>query len=274
MTIGIAVVVPDGIALAADSLNTWMTAISKCQTKQYGEAELAKPIVVASGSASGARKLFPFSYGKNGQGKGAVLISGEATLGQHSVKSIFKNLELSDAIRKTTDCDKVFSLIVAGLKDSLRQAFAEGRPLKEGPSRSMAFAFCSFRDGVIIKPFLRAATVFSGVRRAAGQPDNDTGEFIFFDIQDKPTGWAAVGETQYVSHLLSHKNPDLPPISDQWSLMTLAEAVDYVRFLVGFTCDYQRFAIVPKTCGGKVVTAILTPDEFRFVDDLGPSSPC
>lgn len=40
---------------------------------------------------------------------------------------------------------------------------------------------------------------------------------------------------------------------------SLAEGIDYVRFLVTTQIQFQRFVAIPQTCGGPVDVAILTP---------------
>jgi hypothetical protein len=49
--------------------------------------------------------------------------------------------------------------------------------------------------------------------------------------------------------------------------MTLEDAVSYTKFLAEFTCDFQRFAIMVPTCGKPVVSAILTPEGFKYVEN-------
>jgi opacity protein-like surface antigen len=59
MSIGIAIAVPDGIALAADTQTTWNQTILKVKEKQSGKAvELASPIHIPVGWSRMARKLF------------------------------------------------------------------------------------------------------------------------------------------------------------------------------------------------------------------------
>ena len=50
MTIGIAIAVPDGIALAADTQTTWNRTILRAKDKATGqEVELAEPISIPVG---------------------------------------------------------------------------------------------------------------------------------------------------------------------------------------------------------------------------------
>ena len=66
---------------------------------------------------------------------------------------------------------------------------------------------------------------------------------------DNRTCGSWIGRTEFISHLVTHQNPTMPPIQGQFELLSLADAVDYTKFLVDFTCDYQRFAIMVPDCG-------------------------
>jgi len=46
-------------------------------------------------------------------------------------------------------------------------------------------------------------------------------------------------------------------------MMTLADAVDYTKFLVEFTCDFQRFAVTVPDCGRPIISATLTPGGYE-----------
>jgi hypothetical protein len=54
----------------------------------------------------------------------------------------------------------------------------------------------------------------------------------------------------------------MPPIQGQFELLSLADAVDYTKFLVDFTCDYQRFATMVPDCGKPIISATLTPESY------------
>ena len=65
MTICIAVAVPDGIALAADSQTTWNQTITKAKEKGTGkEIELEKPLNVPISWSKMTRKLFKLTFGE------------------------------------------------------------------------------------------------------------------------------------------------------------------------------------------------------------------
>ena len=45
-------------------------------------------------------------------------------------------------------------------------------------------------------------------------------------------------------------------------MMTLADAVDYTRFLIEYVCDFQRFAIMVPDCGRPITLSTLTPGQY------------
>jgi hypothetical protein len=89
MTIGVATVVPDGIALAADTQTTWIRAVTKAKEKSTGnEIELAEPLKETLGWSQGARKLFPVRVG----GKTfAIITAGQALLGSKTMFAVFRS---------------------------------------------------------------------------------------------------------------------------------------------------------------------------------------
>ena len=46
-------------------------------------------------------------------------------------------------------------------------------------------------------------------------------------------------------------------------MMTLADGVDYTKFLVEFTCDFQRFAVMVPDCGRPITSSTLTPERYQ-----------
>ncbi|MFI5180126.1 MAG: hypothetical protein ACHQPI_01900 [Thermoanaerobaculia bacterium] len=78
MTIALALAVPDGIALAADTQTTWNRTLTTAREKGTGrDFELESPILVPIGSSRLARKLF--SIRMNGL-QLAVAVAGTALL--------------------------------------------------------------------------------------------------------------------------------------------------------------------------------------------------
>ena len=78
-------------------------------------------------------------------------------------------------------------------------------------------------------------------------------------------GGTWIGRTEFVTHIVNHKNEKLPSISGQYELMSLSDAIDYTKFLVEFTCDFQRFAVVVPDCGRPIISATLTPEGYSEI---------
>ena len=90
MSICIAIAVPDGIALAADSQTTWSQTIT--QATQLGTnqlIDLAQPINIPIGWSKMTRKLFNLKMQDNTY---AICIAGTALLNHKTIYSIFKSL--------------------------------------------------------------------------------------------------------------------------------------------------------------------------------------
>lgn len=86
MSIGIAIAVPDGIALAADTQTTWNQTILKAKDKHSGkEVELADPINIPVGWSRMARKLFSVDMNDTTY---AVITAGMAHMNSKSMYAV------------------------------------------------------------------------------------------------------------------------------------------------------------------------------------------
>lgn len=262
MTIGIALAVPDGIALCADTQTTWNQDIKQVKIEgQEDLADLEQPIRQPIGWSKGAKKLFPFKFGPN---KAAILTAGMASIGSRSSRSVFKKLEQGSSDIDT--CDNAVNYLVQGIQEELRQLHNVD-DLSQAPVSAVEFVFAAFEENDITKPYLSSNIVFSGTITINNQP-NTSGHYLRWTNTDPTKGryhacW--IGRTDFVAHVVNHKNKKLPPVAGQYHMMTLEDAVSYTKFLAEFTCDFQRFAVMVPDTGKPVVSAVLTPDEFRFV---------
>jgi len=262
MTIAIAIAVPDGIAMSADSQTTWNQDITSVKVKNRTElVELEAPIRQPVGWSTGARKLFSFEYGSR---KGAILTAGMASIGNRTSRSIFKKFE--QECPKSDNCEEVVEFLVKGIKEEMLKIY-QTDDLSKAPMSTFDFVFISFENGDITKPFISSNLVFSGTLIIDGNPDSSGHFKRWRNMPPNLYGGCWIGETEFIAHIVNHTNPRLPPISGQYQLMTLEDAVSYTKFLAEFTCDFQRFAIMVPTCGKPVVSAILTPDEFKYVEN-------
>jgi hypothetical protein len=255
VTIAVALAVPDGIALAADTQTTWQRAITKATDKATGkEVELAQPILVPIGWSRMARKLFSIRMVDSTY---AVAVSGAALLNNKTPFSIFKSLETS--YQGDGSYDGVMKHLVEGLKAELRKQLGV-TDLPTAPQVvDLNFILAGYEDHDVARPILRVTSVYSG-KPPAPQFSGYPGQLTSWqNAPDNRFGCCWTGRSDFIDHIVNHKNPSLPPIAGHYPGMTLADALDYVRFLAEFTCDFQRFAVMVPDCGRPVLTASLTP---------------
>jgi len=258
MTIAIAVAVPDGIALAADTQITWHKTITTAKEKgTEKEFELHEPIRLPVGWSRMAKKLFSLTF----EGASfAICTAGASSLNKKTMHAIFKSLEHSYS--GEPNCDQVTKHFIDGLKDQLRQQHGT-EDLSSAPVTVCQFIIAGFEEQDVSRPFLQSHIVFSGKITVDGNENSSSYILRWSSKQEQPYGGCWIGRAEFITHIVNHNNPSLPPISGQHHLMTLADAVDYTRFLVEFTCDFQRFAIMVPDCGRPIVSATLTPEGYQ-----------
>jgi len=259
MTIAIAIGVPDGIALAADTQTTWTQTITKAKQKDTGEEfELESPIVIPVGSSRMAKKLFPLKFGEH---QFAVCSAGSGSLNSKSMYAVFKSLETT--YEGKGDCREVVEYLIKGVQEELKLHLGQD-DLSTAPTLRSDFIIAGYEGSDVSKPFIESHLVFSGEMTIDGKKDssghrragtNTEGNYRY--------GGRWIGRTDFVSHIVRHQNPALPQIQGQFHLMTLADAVDYTKFLVEFTCDFQRFAVTVPDCGRPIISASLTPGKYE-----------
>ncbi len=258
MTIAIALAVPDGIALAADTQTTWQRTIFKAKEKATGrEVDLAEPITIPIGWSRMARKLFSVQMGGC---PFAVAVSGAALLNNRTPYSIFKSLEKS--YTGGGDHESVLKHLVDGVKAELRTQLGVPELTDATVIVDVSFILAGYEEQDVARPVLQVITVYSG-RPPAAEAGGYPGHFISW--QNSVAGrfgccWTGRGE--FIHHVVNHQNEQLPPLAGNFPGMTLADALDYVRFLAEFTCDFQRFAVMVPDCGRPVLTATLTPGSY------------
>ena len=260
MSIGIAIAVPDGIALAADTQTTWSQLVLKVKEKHSGkEIELAEPIQVPVGWSQRSRKLFAVTIGER---MFAITTAGESHLNSKSMYAVFQSVAHKYHGSLTwTDVSRHF---ISHLQNELAsECGCAVEALHKAQVRLSEFILAGYEDGDVAKPVVESHLVFSGTIPINGKPD-ESGHFVRWSnvSQASRYGGCWIGQAAFISHIVNHSNPELPAISGQYAMMTLADAVDYTRFLVGFTCDFQRFAIMVPSCGRPVASATLTPDGY------------
>jgi hypothetical protein len=261
MSIGIAIAVPDGIALAADTQTTWSNIIAKAKDKKTGQDfDLAEPISMPVGWSQMARKLFSVSItGKTY----AIVTAGESTLNHTTRYAIFRSG--AHKYDGTGKYDDVLQYYINYLKAELSAHFScTSEQLSNQTRKVCEFILTGYEEDDVAKPAVESHLVFSGKINIDGKPDS-SGHFRKSSnrTQTSRYGGCWIGQIAFISHVVNHSNKDLPPISGQYEMMTLADATDYTQFLVSFTCDFQRFAIMVPNCGRPILSAALTPDSYE-----------
>lgn len=262
MSICIAIAVPDGIAFAADSQTTWNQTITQAQ--QLGTNQmfnLAQPINIPISWSRMARKLFNIKA--NGSNY-AVCVAGTALLNHKTISAIFKTLEKSYA--GDGSFDNVSRHFIDGLKNELRRQLNIENLANATTIMTVEFILSGYIDNEVSKPRIESWVVLSGTVQLENGEQLNTGEFKKWTniVNNQHTyGGCWIGRAEFISHLVTHNNPQLPPIQGQYELLSLADAVDYTKFLVEYTCDYQRFAIMVPDCGKPIISATLTPEAYE-----------
>jgi hypothetical protein len=262
MSICIAIAVPDGIALAADSQTTWNQTIT--QAAQLGTNqifELAQPINIPISWSRMARKLFNLKIANNSY---AVCVAGTALLNHKTIYSIFKRLEKS--YEGDGSYDTIVRHFIDGLKTELRKQLNVEKLETACTILTIEFIISGYYEMDVSKPRIESWTVLSGTIQIEGGGQLTTGEFKKWTniVNGEHTfGGCWIGRAEFISHLVTHNNSQMPPIQGKYELLSLADAVDYTKFLVDFTCDYQRFAAMVPDCGKPIISSTLTPEYYE-----------
>ena len=290
MSIGIAVIVPDGIALAADTQTTWFDTVTAAVEKGTGkQITLATPLVIPTGWSRMARKLFSLDLG----GKTfAIITTGAALINNKTMFAVFQSAAHKYTGRASSSigvirragrypetvrdrrkpksayhpsCAEAAEYLVGHVKSELASHFKCSVPsLVAQPFTTTEFLIAGYDDGDVAKPVVQRCKVFSGiVLDGAGKPIT-SGHLLARTNGPASTYTASwTGQTAYIDLVVNHTYQGLPKISQQFHYMTLADAIDYANFLVSFTCDFQRFAKMVPNCARPITSATLTPEGYE-----------
>ena len=260
MSICIAIAVPDGIALAADSQTTWNKTLRQATQRGTNQVfDLAEPISIPISWSRMARKLFNLKIVEK---EYAICIAGTALLNHKTIYSIFKSLEKS--YQGDGSFDNVVRHFVDGIKSELRKQLKIENLSEAEQVLIVEFIMSGYIDQDVSKPRIESWLVLSGTIQLEGEPLT-TGEFKKWTniVAGQHTfGGCWIGRAEFISHLVTHDNAKMPQIQGQYELLSLADAVDYTQFLVDFTCDYQRFAAMVPDCGKPIISSTLTPESY------------
>lgn len=229
MSLIVSVRVLDGVVIAGDTLTSVTT-----KPKQTPKGQ---PLVAASFPAShSASKVFPFldSFG--------VGVVGNPIIAGKSVGSMIRTLETE------LGQGKKGSHTVQGVAEKI-----SARIRKEvGTGKESVHLICCGFDDADAQP----CTVEVGVQRG--------------NITFAPTGPAVgLGATAKGAGDVAQALWNLATArKTEWgfNFFSLRDAIEYAKFLIGATADYQRFSLEPQTVGGGIDVGLVERGQgFRWI---------
>lgn len=258
MSIGIAVAVPEGIALASDTLNVLDRLVTNIKEKKSKRnVEIENPIRFPIGFSKKVKKIIKMEI--NGSLYG-VCTSGTVMINNKNIFALFKELERKCSGKK--DFNEIAGALVAGIKAEFKEQY-NVTDLSKAPPEVLNFILAGFKNNDITKPIIESHMVFCG-KYPHQAVMNDSGHIVqSSNFEHHKYGGCWIGRSELITHVVNHKNKELPPINNHFELMSLSSAVEYCRFLTGFVCDYQEFALVTPDCGRPIMTATLTPEHYH-----------
>lgn len=244
MTLVVSLRVPDGVVLAADSLQTTQVAIQPAvkdfkvtnpktgEEIPFGDLRLP-PIMMPTSTSSYAQKLFSFKE------KFGVATFGSAVLNNRTIYNHIKNLELGlkEEITCVSQAGKILTdYFTQQLQEELK---ATGQQLGKGQI-VMGFQVVGYET----QSDLFGHTVDVGI-----------GEKSVTQMIDG-IGCTVSGDNEVVRKIweIGHGTNRAP----NYGSFSLKDAVDYVEFLINTTANFQRFANMIPTVGGAVDIALIT----------------
>lgn len=254
MTINVSLKVPDGIVIACDSLATSLMPIQakfqvtppKCpdcgKEQPAGQIQMP-PIGVPFSSTPLASKLFYINnYGLTFFGASSI-----------NGRSLFNHV----MVYRTTIYKSSMNMldIASGLAAMLTEAINNDSAIDKNKPDTLVggFQICGYDEDDI--DFGRTSVVYL----FAGKPSKR-------EDMKQEYGITVTGQNMVVDFLFQNPKSGVSP-KPNFAKMTLADAIDYARFLVQTTSDYHRFMDAVPTVGGPTEVALITKwIGFRWVD--------
>lgn len=244
MSLTISVLVPDGIVLAADSLQSTSAALigeqdfnvacPKCQEPIKTKMPLG-PIMMPAGGSPFAQKLFNIKTRNIG-----ILTYGSAFIMGRTIESHMREFErLKIGGKETVEevVDKLSDFFIAELK--------KDKTFEKLPPDASPVGF-----------------------QVAGYDKDDIniGKLFVLDVANTPKkravhtkGYSATwgGDGRVVQKLWQTSTDALIP-TPNYQTLTLQDAIDYAKHLIETTILYQRFAQMVPVVGGHIDIAVIT----------------
>lgn len=253
MTLVVSLRVPDGIVLAADSLQTTQVAIVpgvkdfKVKNPKTGD-EISigdlnlPPIAMPTSTSSYAQKLFSFRE------KFGVATFGSAVINNRTIYNHIKNLEITSKDQKINSVSEVGKLLMDYFSTQLQdQLKTTGQSLAKGQI-VMGFQVVGYETQNDL--FGHTVEVVIGETSSSRMIDG--------------IGCTVSGDTEVVRKIWEiGKGTNR---AANYASFSLKDAVDYVEFLITTTASFQRFANMIPTVGGAVDIGLITNySEFKWI---------
>jgi hypothetical protein len=248
MTLNVSLLVPDGIVIACDSLATVSQAINrqkmnvtaKCQKcgEQFEIKDVeAPPMSVPSSTWAYSQKLFPIGKRLGLAAYGSAFVNG---------RSIYNHvIELAPKLASVGRGYGGFDLVCNGIKDYFhKELLAEMKVFGQNPD---------------LMPDTWLYFGFQLVGFAEGQKGDYCAQRRHIKVGKKAEseeisgfGCYVSGDTSVVQLLWSSGVPA------NYGAFSLQDAIDYAKFLIRTTADYQRFSGNMPSVGGEIDIALVT----------------
>lgn len=247
MTLNVSLCVPDGIVIASDSLSTLTEPISrkvnvdskcpKCSESIQLQDVQIPPFAVLSSTFPYAQKLFPLS------GKFGLAVYGLAALNNRSMYNHVTelNANLPEPVVGLDYLDAVKDALLAYFDSQIAlECKRTGFNLALQPDDWVPFGFqpAGFSKDSNGDPAAKVYWIRMGKKSVAEVTNNTafcTGEPLVVNLL-WPGGI----------------------LSANVSAFSLQDAIDYAKFLIRTTADYQRFSGKWQTVGGEIDVALIT----------------
>jgi len=243
MTLVVSLRVPDGVVIAADSLQTTMGTVfpglRNFKTKDDSGKDVTipdlklPPLQIPTSTLPYAQKLFPFN------GRYGIATFGTAIINQRTIYNHIKNLEYK-ANDKEYTINEVAELIQEYFTEQLDLDLKKQQT--HIPKNAFAFGF--------------QIVGYNTLDDVSGQTIEVTiGNPNRMNVHDG-IGCTISGDTIVVKKLweLGQKGN----LGTNYGAFSLQDAIDYVEFLINTTASFQRFANMIPTVGGEVDIALIT----------------
>jgi hypothetical protein len=246
MTLVVSLRVPDGVVLAADSLQTTQGQLTpllndlKWKDDKTGkEINIPKlelpPIQIPTSVSSYALKLFPFRK------KYGIATFGSAIINERTIYNHIKKIEIStkndiDSVSKVAELIKDY--FVKQLDEHITR---QKRKIKEN-SYLVGFQIAGYEsDDDLIG---RTIEVIIGNPSKVSTIDN--------------IGCTVSGDSYVVKRLWNIKEGQPINTDANFGAFSLTDAIDYAKFLINTTSNFQRFSNRIPTVGGDIDIALIT----------------